>query len=169
MTSAPLRVVVIDNDAVILDLFSALLTDDGFEPILCRKAADAVDCVRRAAPGAVLLDLHLGGPEQGVAVLEALKADAALRATPVVICTADYGAAAQHAGYFRQFGCPVVLKPFDLDEFLDVLRSVVASPCTSATADRRRLQERRRTGRPVVVERRSRHRRHNGPPPAVSP
>jgi CheY-like chemotaxis protein len=73
-------------------------------------------------PDLVLLDLNLprkNGPE----VLEAIKSDPNLRRIPVMILSTSHADADLERAYDLHANC-YIAKPIDLDEFLNVVRSI---------------------------------------------
>jgi DNA-binding response OmpR family regulator len=117
------RVVVIDDDALMRELVRHLLLLEGYGATVCPSGTDAHTCVREAAPDAIIL----GVQDRGVAgvILDRLRADAALRETPVVVCTVDEDDREQHVAALQNRGCAVLAVPFDVDELCDLLRQVM--------------------------------------------
>ena len=76
--ASPVRIFVVDDDELIRQLLSRLLTPAGYVVEEFGTAADALDRIREEAPDLVLLDLQL--PDRsGHEVLEAIRADPATR------------------------------------------------------------------------------------------
>jgi CheY-like chemotaxis protein len=120
------RVVAIDDDPLMLELFRELLSDEGYETVLCPSGADARHYVRVAAPAAIIIDLNTHRPNAGWAVLAALRAEAAVRDTPVIVCSADERDAQQHAADLGSHGGAILMKPFDVDTLLQLLTAMTA-------------------------------------------
>lgn len=78
--------------------------------------------VGRPLPDLVLLDLNLPRMD-GREVLAAIKADARIQHIPVVIMTSSSAEADIVRSYRLQASC-YITKPLDLDQFLEVVRSV---------------------------------------------
>jgi PAS domain S-box-containing protein len=51
------RVLVVDTDTEALSLLEATLKSNGYRPLFCGSADEALNCVRREAPGAVIANL----------------------------------------------------------------------------------------------------------------
>jgi CheY-like chemotaxis protein len=103
-------ILVIDDDEVVLSTLTDLLRAHGY---LVRKATNGragFEAARVQRPDLILVDYHM--PEMnGLAVVEALKGDAATRAVPVVAFTS--GTAAE-ANRLVRAGCiGFIPKPFD--------------------------------------------------------
>jgi CheY-like chemotaxis protein len=73
-------------------------------------------------PDLILLDLNLP-KKNGLEVLEEIKADPALRRTPVTMLTTSSSARDVAACYDRGVNCYVV-KPLDLDDFTALVRTI---------------------------------------------
>jgi PAS domain S-box-containing protein len=79
-------VLVIDDDAATRDLVSRFLRREGFAVRCAADGAEGLAMARRLRPSAILLDVMMPRLD-GWAVLTALKADAELAETPVVMLT----------------------------------------------------------------------------------
>lgn len=113
-------VLVVDDDDAIRRLLEALLGSAGYR---VRAAADGqagLEAIGEARPALVLLDLTLPKLD-GWQVLDRLHADG--DATPVVLLT-GHRHLAQRA--HRAGATAALLKPFDVDELLDLVERLVA-------------------------------------------
>ena len=81
------RVVVIEDEAAILDVLEYNLRRAGFEVSAARDGGAGLAMVREAVPDVVLLDLMLPTMD-GIEVCRALRADDSTRAIPVIMLTA---------------------------------------------------------------------------------
>lgn len=98
---------------------------------IARDGEEAIQFLRREgahaealAPDLLLLDLNL--PRMGgLEVLGELKADPQLRAIPVVVLTSSSAQEDIEGAYDRYANC-YITKPGDLDELVDVIRSIEA-------------------------------------------
>jgi CheY-like chemotaxis protein len=80
-------VLIVEDNRVCADVMAAYFRHRGARAVIARDGAEALQVTRRRRPDAVVLDIAM--PEvDGVAFLEALRADAALASTPVVVATA---------------------------------------------------------------------------------
>jgi CheY-like chemotaxis protein len=82
-------------------------------------------------PDLILLDLNLPR-KNGREVLEEIKADEDLRRIPVIVMTTSKAEQDIHRAYNLNANC-YVTKPVDLDEFLNVVRSIEDFWLTTAT------------------------------------
>jgi two-component system OmpR family response regulator len=120
------RVLIVEDEAEILDLIGDLLALEGYDVHTLRRIPHGLDPIRNLAPDAIVLDLRLPGVS-GIELLQLLAADRQLRRTPVVICTAADDLTEAHGPEFAVLGCEVVHKPFELEALTGSVRRAVLS------------------------------------------
>ena len=81
------KVVVIEDEADILEVVRYNLSREGFRVLTCRDGEDGLATVRREAPDLVLLDLMLPGLD-GIEVCRRLQSDPITAGIPVIMVTA---------------------------------------------------------------------------------
>jgi len=118
------RILVVDDDPAIVELFSTLLRGEGYEIGI---AARADECLRAAAerrPDVVLLDVIL--PDMsGVEVCRLLKSDAALADTFVVLVSGHANDSTHKVKGFEAGADDYLTKPIEPSEFLARIRTIV--------------------------------------------
>jgi len=122
------RIMVVDDAVAILDTYQEILTDEGFEVVGYGYPPDDLAEVERLDPDLIVLDLLFGGDAAGITLIQGLKANEGTAAIPVLICTAADRAARDWQSLLDSFHVPVVIKPFDLNEFLSVVRTTMRQP-----------------------------------------
>ncbi len=70
------RILVVDDEANLRRMLSAVLVADGFRVTEAKNGTEAIAAVQRQRPDAVLLDLSMPGGPDGLAALERLALDA---------------------------------------------------------------------------------------------
>jgi CheY-like chemotaxis protein len=111
------RVLVLDEDPVLCDLYRTILEDEGYETIVV-SALPEIDTVKRLQPDLILVDYFHGSTPQGWIFLIQLKTFVETEHIPVLLCTSDLVAVNAHAHDLAMFNVTVVYKPFDLNDFL---------------------------------------------------
>jgi two-component system nitrogen regulation response regulator GlnG len=119
------RIVVIDDDHVILALLDTLLTEAGYHPILWDRAQDAHELIRTVQPDLVILDLWLEHPGAGGMVLGLLAVDPTTRHLPVLVCTAFRQLLPAQVSHLQGQGYVLLEKPFDLVLLLGHVRTLL--------------------------------------------
>ncbi|MBV8495340.1 MAG: nitrogen regulation protein NR(I), partial [Gammaproteobacteria bacterium] len=118
MTSAALRVWLVDDDASIRWVLERALRNGGMTPRAFEAAEGALDALRRDAPDVLITDIRMPG-SSGLELLRRIRD--ARPALPVIVMTAhsDLGNAvsAYEGGAFEYLP-----KPFDIDEAVALVR-----------------------------------------------
>ena len=121
--STPARVLVVEDNAVNLELVRDILTAEGYEVL---EAADGVTGVAVAAlerPDLILMDLQLPGVD-GLEAARRIRADDRLRAVPIVALTAYAMKGDDERA--RDAGCDgFVAKPIRVREFVSAVARFV--------------------------------------------
>jgi GAF domain-containing protein/DNA-binding response OmpR family regulator len=113
----PRRVVAIDDDSGVIDLYRRYLEPQGYEIIGVTNGEEAVGVVKREHPFAVLLDIII--PEKdGWHIIKELKDSATTRNIPVVICSI---VSDKNRG-FSLGASNYLVKPIVESELLDALK-----------------------------------------------
>jgi two-component system cell cycle response regulator DivK len=128
------RILVVDDDALNLELLLTVLEGAGFEVHGACDARSGVDLARRLLPDVVLMDLQL--PEMdGLDATRALHAEPSMASIPVIAVTAhvkkDDEERSLAAGCVRH-----VSKPIDTRALPALIREVLESPAPPAAPER---------------------------------
>ena len=127
----PGRILVIDDNEEMLDLFCALLDDQAYEVI----GSDFIDANRivQLAPDLLILDYLEGMQPVGGRIVAALKQHPATMHLPVIICTTASVARTSQDTALNAAGVSVVYKPFDVIELLQAIEDGLgrASPVST--------------------------------------
>jgi CheY-like chemotaxis protein len=81
------RVLVVDDDAAIVDLLETALEDDGYQ-VFATVGAAAVPLARDLQPAVILLDINMPGMD-GIEVSRRLRADPATAHIPIIVMSAQ--------------------------------------------------------------------------------
>jgi len=128
--SAPeARILVIDDEANILELLAVSLRFQGFEVYTASNGPAALDLAREARPDAVILDVMMPGMD-GFGVLRRLRADGI--DAPALFLTARDSLQDKITG-LTLGGDDYVTKPFSLEEVVARLRVILRRTGAGAT------------------------------------
>jgi EAL domain-containing protein (putative c-di-GMP-specific phosphodiesterase class I)/PleD family two-component response regulator len=119
------KVMMVDDEPLMTELIQTHLEEEGYGNFVsCNDPRQALEMLRRDTPSVLLLDLMM--PQMsGFELLEAIRADRALRYTPVIVLTASTGADAKLRAL--QLGATDFLsKPVDSSELVLRLRNTLA-------------------------------------------
>ncbi len=119
------KVMMVDDEPLMTDLVKTHLEDAGYTSfVVCNDPCRAMAMLRQEEPGVLLLDLMM--PKvSGFELLQQIRADLALRYTPVIVLTASTGADAKLRAL--QLGATDFLsKPVDESELALRVRNTLA-------------------------------------------
>jgi DNA-binding response OmpR family regulator len=118
------HVLLIEDEPNIAEAIRFLLTRAGFGVSCLETGAGAVEIIRAHRPDLVILDLMLPG-QSGLQILQAVRADADLRALPVIMLTAK-GQARDREAAEKAGASLFMAKPFSNAEFVAAVQMLVA-------------------------------------------
>ena len=113
-----MRVLIVSNEHGFSHLMRTLLEDLNVNVRCSPLTAAAVSFAERIRPGLVILDLIPGQETASWLILEALKARAATRQTPILLCPAAPWLAEEHVGRLATHGVATWTDAFDLRDLL---------------------------------------------------
>ena len=117
------RILVVDDDQVMVSLLQTLLQLDGFEVVGAHPHELVVEAARASQPDLILMDVFLRGSD-GLAILAQLKSDPALAGTPVVMCSGMDVSEQCVRGGAHAF----LIKPYAPDHLIKTIRACLAEP-----------------------------------------
>jgi two-component system, OmpR family, phosphate regulon response regulator PhoB len=109
------RIVILEDDEDIRELFNIFLQEHGFEIHLFSQIFENLADVERLAPDLLIVDLFIGGTQEGWDFVHRLKAHPATAHIPLILCTAGKLTSEQQSTT-ESYGIPILYKPFELDE-----------------------------------------------------
>jgi two-component system cell cycle response regulator DivK len=118
------RILVVEDNALNLELASELLTGAGHTVLQARTAEEGLRLARTEALDLILLDVRLPGMD-GLAAVRVLKRDAATRHIPAVAMTAQAMKGDEEAARAAGFDA-YVTKPIDTRAFPEIVARLLA-------------------------------------------
>ncbi len=119
------RILVVDDDATILDLVAEVLRDEGYEVTTATNGEEALAEVRLSQPHAIVLDLMMPVMD-GWQFLEVCQAEADFRDIPVLVLSAAHR---PQQDVMRLGARQYLTKPFDLQQLLEQVSRLVPPAC----------------------------------------
>jgi len=121
----PKKILLVDDDMLMHMLYRPHLERAGFELISVKNGREALETAVREAPCLILMDIMM--PEtDGLTALRELKKDDATKSIPVIIITANLGAAATSRKESASSGAASFLtKPLSPAQLIDEIRRLL--------------------------------------------
>jgi CheY-like chemotaxis protein len=112
------RVMIIEDDADMIELLSLVLRRGGYEPVAALGGCEGLRILQNTPADLILLDLMMDDIS-GWTLLQTIKKDSNLRCIPVLIVSAkhyleDIDQTAAHASLFEGY----LVKPFEVEDLL---------------------------------------------------
>ena len=127
------EVLVVEDEPAIQELITVNLEHAGYAVSMARDAESALDRVKHALPGIVIVDWMLPGMS-GVALARRLRADERSRDLPIIMLTAR-GSEADKIEGLESGADDYVSKPFSPRELLARIKAVLRRRAPQATDD----------------------------------
>ena len=135
--AVPARLLVVDDEATILELLSGSLRLAGFEVVTAASGTEAVRAAASSRPDLVLLDVMMPDGD-GFEALRRMRSGGA--EVPVIFLTARDQVSDRVRG-FAVGGDDYVTKPFSLEELLGRIRAVLKRTRADAPGSRLRIAD----------------------------
>jgi len=116
-----LKISIAEDDPGTVRMLKILLELEGYEVVTTRHAQKVLPLLERERPDVLIMDFHLGRDDGGD-VLRAIRENPEVADTPIVVVSGmECSWEAEKAG--AEF---FLLKPFALDQLLEILQRAVA-------------------------------------------
>ena len=115
------HIFVINDTVAILELFIALLKDEGYRvttDMFSVEGSMLLNRVKADRPDLLVLDFVIQDEGKGWQFLQLLKMDPETRGIPVIVCTAAAKMVEELQPHLDNMGVGIILKPFDIDHLL---------------------------------------------------
>lgn len=120
------HILAINDDQAILDLYTVALEGEGYTVSTALMVSEDAREIAKLMPDLIILDFKMGKHNTGILMLEQIRMYRPTKDIPVIICTAALKEIREQEDVLLQKGIPVLYKPFDLDEFLHLVKKMVA-------------------------------------------
>lgn len=126
MARTPPVIALVDDNPAHLELLHDILSDAGYRTLPLRSGGPYTEARLSAGPlDLLIVDLRLESRDGGLGLVERLRRLEARRRLPVLICSADHALMREQAERLRHLGCAVLEKPFDLDDLLATVATLL--------------------------------------------
>ncbi len=122
----PKKILIADDELPVAEMLKQALDAEGYETYKATQSLRFYDAVREHHPDLILLDLmmpYLEGDDE----LTLLNMNPETRGIPVVIVTAKADARQDLARYHQLGVADIVIKPFQLDRLLQIIKGVIGA------------------------------------------
>ena len=125
------RVLVLNDDETMLDVYEAALKDLGHEPVTKVIVESGPETVREVAAEALVVDLQRPDENHyGLRIIEEIRGQPEFQAFPIVLCTGATEELVPVLPRLDSLRVPILRKPFKIEDLSSTLDTVIseASP-----------------------------------------
>ncbi|MGC8824577.1 MAG: response regulator [Bacteroidales bacterium] len=117
------KIMLIDDSSTNNLLYTSILSDEGYEVVVCEQAKSALKSLQKEKPNLIILDLMMPGMD-GFDLLQSMKAQAELANIPVIMLTAN--ASEESEKRARSLGVKAFLsKPAGIKDIIEAVKDVL--------------------------------------------
>jgi CheY-like chemotaxis protein len=114
----PKKILIVDDDPVIVKYLQAVFSDNGYATCTATSTMEGLDVVRREKPDLITLDIQMPG-EWGPRFYRKLRQDKELKNTPVIVISGIDG---EHA---IKDAITFIKKPFDPEKLVGIVKNTI--------------------------------------------
>lgn len=119
------KILLIDDDVLILKTIRKLLSLEGYEIFECKNAEESLALIKKKTFDLVITDIRMPGLN-GIQMLEKMRGDQQNQNLPVILIT-GYASEDAPLEAFRLSADDYILKPFNSDQLLASVRRIFKS------------------------------------------
>lgn len=119
------HILVINDTQEVLEVMQELLHEEGYKVTIHSTAIRDLHKIIEIGPDLIILDHLMGDEEYGWQMIQKMRLNRELAELPVIVCTAAVKMVKELEGHLKAKGITVVLKPFDIDDLLEAVRSAL--------------------------------------------
>lgn len=127
------HILVANHAPEILELVRELLEAEGFRVTTQPREGQHIDRIAELAPDLIIIDYMWPQSDNEWTLLNLLTIDRRTHHIPVVLCTGAVTEARDMEEHLLSIGVRVVLKPFDIDHLISVVRESLGTKRTTST------------------------------------
>jgi DNA-binding response OmpR family regulator len=120
------HILAINHSPDLLNLMRELLEEEGFRVTTQSHLDKDLDDVVHFSPDLVILDYMWRNDDLNWSLLQMLRIDRRTKHIPVILCTGAVREVKELRSHLDTMDITVVLKPFDIDHLLSVIRQTLA-------------------------------------------
>jgi CheY-like chemotaxis protein len=113
-----LVIVVVNHDAIFLNMMGNLLAIEGYRPLCLHADGEAFHRLRVAQPALAVLDISVHQRDTTWALVERVHRDPATAHIPVIVCTGDVAYARERLPDILEYRYALLEKPFEINDLL---------------------------------------------------
>src|SRR5579864_1080903 len=119
ITDVAYRVLLVDDDAVVLEMMIRLLSRKGFEVVAATSVTEALGCIATQRFDALITDLHMPNPGDGFTVITAMRHS---QPEALTLLVSGYPDVQNAMAAILLEADEIIVKPFEVGKLADLIR-----------------------------------------------
>ena len=115
----PKKILVVDDNADILELIKIVLSDEGYNVLLEAHRLHDLDIIKSTNPDLVIIDQLIRGDISSWEVVQKMRLDPVTAHIPVILCTASVDVVKELNVQLNSDRVHLIYKPFDIDDLVN--------------------------------------------------
>src|SRR5690349_11300541 len=140
MLQGPRHILVVDDDLRINELIREVLQDEGYTAQGCFTTTAAYTIVEQDPPALIITDLWVEENGSGWHFIQRVRQLPSCAKLPLVLCAANQRFLRDHAAELASLDCAMLEKPFDVDDLVRLVQSLIGAPPQAGDGDRPRAR-----------------------------
>lgn len=126
----PKRILVFNDTEEILQLFEEILVEEGYQVETHTLGERDIAHVKKQPPDLIISDHSITNEKLGWEFLQKLKMTKETAKIPLILCTTNLRLVGDNMGRISDSGVKVLPKPFEIEELLAIVESVIGKADT---------------------------------------
>lgn len=123
------KYIMVFNDTIeILQLFEAILTDEGYAVSLHNLGERDAEIVSERKPDLIISDHSVLNEDLGWQFIQKLRMKRETEKIPIILATTNLRLVADNNGHIMDMGIMVLPKPFNVDQLLRMVEILIGKP-----------------------------------------
>jgi CheY-like chemotaxis protein len=129
-------IAIINADRSFLELMSELFSDEGYRTLALMECQQALEIIVQRQPELLILELRLTDPECGRLMVQTIRSHPQTAHIPIIVATTAAQLIDDLEPRVPLQSCAILLMPFDVEELLAMVGTLVLAPAMHNAPDR---------------------------------
>jgi DNA-binding NtrC family response regulator len=121
-------IVVIDSDNAYLIMMRDILTDVGYQDVICVPPRAAEEVLSAVSPALVIYDMHCKQSSTDIQLLKQLRVNPKTMGAVLIVCTTNIVGATHQLAALGEYPRVLLAKPFRLETLLMAVQGCIGAP-----------------------------------------
>lgn len=121
----PMKVLIVDDEPMLLDLFKRFLEKRGYEVITAKTCENGIEMAKSSLPNLILLDFNTKSAINGVEACERLRKDTLTANMPIILASGHLKEEMDIPSHIEMSLAAILHKPMGLDRLIGAVQEAL--------------------------------------------